>query len=469
LNERYKVVVENPYLGSLRKGASCMSDQIQEKQMIPLFTLAKLFLKFGVTGFGGPAVVIAMLEEEVVQKNKWMTREHFLDLVGATNLIPGPNATEMASHIGYTTRGWKGLTIAGICFIIPSVLISLVFAILYVTFGSLPQMELLFYGIRPVVIAVIVGAVLRLGRKAAKSWQLILIAAVVIPLVYLFGEYIVIILLGGGIIGMLLLQLDKAIRKRNGKTEFVDEIEEPKGIQKTSEENKDSYGPEEVVITQHASRVTKRNLIISSVFAVLIWGLLGFTFGVLSITFPEILLLQLGFFFYGVGSIMFGGSYVLVSYIRQTLVEQSGWISEQQLLDSIAIGQFTPGPISSSAAVIGFILGGYSGAAISTFGLYFPSFLIVIILNPVLLQLRESKWAGSFLDAINISAVAAMLVTSFRLGEGLLIGLDILGVVVALALMIGAFCVYMFSNKINAATIIIGGAIIGIILNMFIL
>jgi chromate transporter len=330
-------------------------------------------------------------------------------------------------------------------------------------------MELLFFGIRPVVIAVIFGAVLRLGSKAAKSWQLIVIAAVVIPLVFLFGEYIVIILLGGGIIGMLWLQLEKDNRERNGKIQFEDEIEDSKEIQETSEDNEDYSSSEELSIIQHASGVTKKALIISSIFAVLIWGLLGFVFGVLSISFPEILLLQLGFFFYGVGSIMFGGSYVLVSYIRQTLVTQSGWITEQQLIDSIAIGQFTPGPISSSAAVIGFILGGYPGAAISTFGLYFPSFLIVIILNPMLLQLRESKWAGSFLDAINISAVAAMLVTSFRLGEGLLIGLDMLGTVVALALMIGAFCVYMFSKKINTATIIVGGAIIGIILNLFIM
>jgi chromate transporter len=440
-----------------------MNHQLPQKQILPLKDLVWLFLKYGFTGFGGPAVVIAMMEEDIVQKKKWLTREHFLDLVGATNLIPGPNSTEMAIHIGYITRGWSGLTIAGLCFILPAAFISLIFAFLYVALGSLPQVELLFFGIRPVIIAVILGAVYRLGKKAAKGWQLIVIAAAIIPLVYLFGEYTVIILLGGGIVGMLWLQLDRVIHEILHKTTETGDFESNE--EALQEETSES----DVAIVQYTQEVTKKKLIIFSIIAVLIWGSLGLFFGILAFLFPDILLFQIGFFFYGIGSILYGSGYVLIAYIRQGLVQQNGWLTEQQLLDSVAIGQFTPGPILSTSTVIGFIVNGYPGAAIATFGIFFPSFLVVIILNPVLMQLRESRWASSFLDAINISAVATMLVISFRLGEGLLLGLDIVSSVVVLALMIGALCVVVFAKKINAAVIVVGGAIIGVILKLFFL
>ena len=440
-----------------------MNNQTQQKTILPLKALFWLFLKYGFTGFGGPAVVISMMEEDVVQKKKWLTHEHFLDLVGATNLIPGPNSTEMAIHIGYITRGWKGLAIAGLCFTLPSILISLILAIFYVSLGSLPEIEIIFFGIRPVVIAVIIGAVYRLGKKAVKGWQFLIIAVVVVPLVYFFSEYTVIILLGGGFIGMLWLQLERALQEQYEiiQTE-TEELVEPETIE---------YTPflEEVVIVHHSTEMTKKSLIVSSIIAVLTWMSVGLFFWVLAFSFPDVLFFQLGFFFYGVGSIMYGSGYVLVAYLRQGLVEQNGLITEQQLIDSIAIGQFTPGPVSSASAVIGFILNGYPGALIATFGLFFPSFLVVVILNPILIQLRDSEWAGSFLDAINISSVATMLVISFQLGEGLLIGLDILSLVVVLSMMTGALLIMVFSKKRNAAIIILAGAVIGTILKLFFL
>ena len=234
-----------------------MNDPSQQKQILPLKDLFWLFLKFGFTGFGGPAVVIAMMEEDVVQDKKWLTREHFLDLVGATNLIPGPNSTEMAIHIGYITRGWIGLAIAGLCFIVPSILIALVFGVFYVALGSLPEMEILFFGIRPVVIAIIVGAVYRLGKKAAKGWQLLIIAAAVVPLVYFFSAYTVFILLGGGFIGMLWLQLEKTFRGRD------EVIQTEKEEAPEFESNEAQSITEEVVITHHSSEMIKKSLIIS--------------------------------------------------------------------------------------------------------------------------------------------------------------------------------------------------------------
>jgi chromate transporter len=424
-------------------------------EQVSLRSLGWVFLKYGLTGFGGPAVVIAMMEEDIVEKNGWMGKDQFLDLVGATNLIPGPNSTEMAIHIGYIMRGWVGLAIAGASFIVPSVVITLFFAWLYVTLGTLPELEILFFGIRPAVIAVILGAVYRLGKKAAKGWQLLVLGAVIIPIAYLFGQYTVLILLGGGIVGMLWLQATSRSKKMlESETESV--IENPDQ-------------EEEGLPSQYTSNISRRTLVIFSMIAILIWGSLGFIFGLLTFLFPEVILYQIGFFFYGVGSVLYGSGYVLVAYIRTGLVEQYGWLNEQQLLDSVAIGQFTPGPILSTSAAIGFIIDGYGGALIATFGIFFPSFLVVVVLNPILLRLRDSEWAGHFLDSVNMSAIAVMLVISLRLGEGLLIGLDLASSIVTLLLMAGAILIVVFSKRLNSAVIVIGAATVGALLKLFFL
>jgi len=291
-----------------------------------LIELAKLFLKLGVTGFGGPVAHIAMIEDEVVKRRQWLTQEHFLDLLGATNLIPGPNSTEMAIHIGYIYAGWLGLIVSGISFILPAVLITGVFAFIYVSYGSVPEFSPLLYGIKPVVLAIILNAVFGLGKKALKNKQLLIIA-VLVALVTYFGKVNeVITLLLGGILGMIWLHN----------------------------------------ITINSNKQT--NLLITALT-------LGTTLPKVALT-PTISIWQLGLFFLKVGSVLFGGGYLLIAFLQGELVDQYHWLTQQQLLDAIAIGQFTPGPILSTATFIGYIISGLPGAIVATVGIFFPHFYL---------------------------------------------------------------------------------------------
>ncbi|WP_353931855.1 chromate efflux transporter [Okeanomitos corallinicola TIOX110] len=376
-------------------------------QLNRLGEIAKIFLKLGVIGFGGPVAHIAMIEDEVVTRRQWLTKEHFLDLLGATNLIPGPNSTEMAIHIGYIYAGWLGLIIAGICFILPAVLITAFLAWLYINYGTLPQFLPLLYGIKPAVLAIILNALWRLSKKAVKTKQLLIIA-VVVCLITWFGKINeVIALLLGGILGMIWL---------------------------------------------HNSNQT--NLILTALT-------LTATLPKISITPVSVPLWKLGLFFLKVGSILFGGGYLLIAFLQGELVEKYGWLTQQQLLDAIAIGQFTPGPVLSTATFIGYIISGLPGAIIATLGIFLPSFVFVAILNPLIPKLSASAWTRYFLDAVNVSAVALMVVTSLQLGITTLSlekipYIDFLGV--------GIFGVSAFLSirySINSAWLVLGGSLIG--------
>lgn len=376
--------------------------------------LVQVFLKLGIIGFGGPAAHIAMMEDEVVKRRGWLTREHFLDLIGATNLIPGPNSTEMAIHVGYIYGGWLGLIVSGVCFILPAVLITAALAWLYVSYGSLPQVAPLLYGIKPAVLAIILNALWRLGKKAVKSRKLLIIALGVVALLLVAKLDEAIALLIGGILGMLWLHSDKNI---------------PPGNQ--------------------------ANLL-----------LVGLTTGVFStsvapIAAVKVSLWQLGWFFLKIGSILFGGGYVLVAFLQGGLVEQYGWLTQQQLLDAIAIGQFTPGPVLSTATFIGYIIAGIPGAIVSTIGIFLPSFFFTAALNPLVPRLRASKWTAAFLDAVNVSSVALMVVVTLQLGAATLTVakppyVDFLAVVIAV---ISAILAIRY--QINAAWIVLGAACIG--------
>jgi len=376
--------------------------------------LAQVFLKLGIIGFGGPAAHIAMMEDEVVKRRGWLTREHFLDLIGATNLIPGPNSTEMAIHVGYIYGGWLGLIISGVCFIFPAVLITAGLAWVYVSYGSLPQVAPLLYGIKPAVLAIILNALWRLGKKAVKSRKLLIIALGVVALLLVAKLDEVLALLIGGILGMLWLRGDKDI---------------PPGNQ--------------------------ANLL-----------LVGLTTGAFSASVPAVAaanvpLWQLAWFFLKIGSILFGGGYVLVAFLQGGLVDEYGWLTQQQLLDAIAIGQFTPGPILSTATFIGYIIAGIPGAIVSTIGIFLPSFFFTALLNPLVPRLRASKWTAAFLDAVNVSSVALMLVVTLQLGIATLTTakppyLDFFAVVIAI---ISAILAIRY--QINAVWIVLGAALIG--------
>ena len=377
-----------------------------------LIELAKLFLKLGVTGFGGPVAHIAMIEDEVVKRRQWLTREHFLDLLGATNLIPGPNSTEMVIHIGYIYAGWLGLIVSGISFILPAVLITGVFAFIYVSYGSVPEFSPLLYGIKPVVLAIILNAVFGLSKKALKNKQLLIIA-VLVALVTYFGKVNeVITLLLGGILGMIWLHN----------------------------------------IAINSNKQT--NLLITALT-------LGTTLPKVALT-ATISIWQLGLFFLKVGSVLFGGGYLLIAFLQGELVDQYHWLTQQQLLDAIAIGQFTPGPILSTATFIGYIISGLPGAIVATVGIFLPSFLFVVLLNPVIPWLRKSPWTRSFLDAVNASAVALMIVTTLQIAVKTL-GLErfpLLDLFSIFMFLIAAVLIIRF--RINAQWLVLGGGLISI-------
>lgn len=385
--------------------------------------LASLFFKLGVIGFGGPVAHIAMIEDEVVKRRQWLTREHFLDLLGATNLIPGPNSTEMAIHIGYIYAGWLGLIVSGVCFILPAVLITGGFAWVYVAYGTLPQIAPLLYGIKPAVLAIIINALWGLAKKAVKTRQLLAIAFAVALLTLLLKLNEVIALLIGGLLGMVWLHSGDKHDKPGDKANFL-----------------------------IASLSTGATLKASAVLATSI---------ATASTVTNVSLWQLGWFFLKVGSVLFGGGYLLVAFLQGGLVQEYGWLTQQQLLDAIAIGQFTPGPVLSTATFIGYVIAGIPGAIVATIGIFLPSFVFVAALNPLIPRLRASSWTRAFLDAVNVSAVALMVVTTLQLGAATLTlpqapFVDFLGLAIAI---VSAILAIRF--RINAAWLVFGSAFIG--------
>ncbi|MEH2088124.1 chromate efflux transporter [Nostoc sp.] len=385
--------------------------------------LANLFFKLGVIGFGGPVAHIAMIEDEVVKRRQWLTREHFLDLLGATNLIPGPNSTEMAIHIGYIYAGWLGLIVSGVCFVLPAVLITGGFAWVYVAYGTLPQIAPLLYGIKPAVLAIIINALWGLAKKAVKTRQLLVIAFAVALLTLLLKLNEVIALLIGGLLGMVWLHSGEKNDKPGDKANFL-----------------------------IASLSTGATLKASAVLA---------TSVATASTVTNVSLWQLGWFFLKVGSVLFGGGYLLVAFLQGGLVQEYGWLTQQQLLDAIAIGQFTPGPVLSTATFIGYVIAGIPGAIVATIGIFLPSFVFVAALNPLIPRLRASSWTRAFLDAVNVSAVALMVVTTVQLGVATLTlpqapFVDFLGLAIAI---VSAILAIHF--RINAAWLVFGSAFIG--------
>ena len=368
----------------------------------PLLEVARVFLKLGCIGFGGPAVHIAMMEEEIVRKRKWISQEHFLDLVGATNLIPGPNSTEMTMHCGLEKAGWKGLIVAGICFILPAVIITGIFAYAYQQYGKLPQVEPFIYGIKPAIISVIVSLMISLGKKALKTIELGIIGIIAAALA-VYGINEIYILFGAGFIGILLYLVKS--RKQTLHTIFP------------------------FVLLQ------------------------------VSISPTNLLNWKLFWIFLKVGSILYGSGYVLFAFLDAELVT-TGMLSKQELIDAIAVGQFTPGPVFSSATFIGWQIAGLPGAIAATIGIFLPSFLFVAFLNPLIPKLRKSKIMSVFLDTVNMVSVAIILAICLEMGKSSIT--DWRTTFIAIA----GFVVSMTFKKLNSAFVVIGGAIAGYLLSL---
>ena len=334
--------------------------------------LALISFKLGVLGFGGPAAHIAMLEDEVVKRRKWITPERFLDMMGATNLIPGPNSTEMVLHVGFIRAGWVGLLVAGTCFILPAAAIVTGLAWLYREYGSLPDVTFFLKGIQSVVPVLIAMAVWRLGRTALKS-SLLTVIGVSVAAAVLLGADPVLALLGGGLVGMVLGK--KPAGSLSGKGTAV---------------------------------------VIGG------WGLLGTGGGTLAAAgaagVMKATLVELGLVFLKIGSVLFGTGYVLVAYLERELVNNPEFgLSHEQLLDAVAAGNLTPGPILSTASFIGYLLGDLPGAAVATAGIFLPSFIFVVLLAKIIWRLRASARLGAFLDAVNVSSVGLMAAVTFTL------------------------------------------------------
>ncbi len=334
--------------------------------------LVLLFARLGFTAFGGPAAHIAMMEDEVVKRRGWMSRQRFLDLVGATNLIPGPNSAEMALHIGYDRAGWRGMLGAGAAFILPAALTTGALGWLYVKYGSLPRVEPYLVGIEAAVLAIILNAVWRLGRKSVKSWRLLLLGAVAASSV-LYGWHPIAVLFGAGLLGALWLG---ASASGGGR-----------------------------------------------VASLLLLPLATPTIGVAAASAPAagpVALTTLGLLFLEIGAVLYGSGYVLIAFLEKSVVEEHGWLTQGQLLDVVALGQLTPGPVLATATVIGYMTAGVAGAVVATVAIFLPAFVFVAILNPLIPRLRESAWLSAFLDSINVAAVGLMAAVLVELGGGAL-------------------------------------------------
>lgn len=373
-----------------------------ESSRAGLGEIAILFLRLGFTAFGGPAAHIAMMRDEVVQRRKWLDDQQFLDLIGATNLIPGPNSTEMAIHTGYLRAGLAGLVVAGSSFIFPAMLIVLGLSWVYVRFGATPAADQILFGIKPVVIAIIAQALLGLGKKAVKGPLTATVGLVVLVLFFLNFNLIALLIIGGLTV-MLFQNLSRL---------------------------------KDVHLSLAVHHLTLP-LLLSSVSAT-------FSFLALFLTFLKI------------GSILYGSGYVLLAFLRADFVDRLGWLTDQQLIDAVAIGQVTPGPVFTTATFVGYVLGGLPGALLATLGIFLPSFIFVAISNPLIPRLRQSPWAGGFLDGVNVASLGLMAAVTWQLATAAIIDpVTILIVLLSLLLLL--------RYNVNSTWLILGGAIAGLL------
>jgi len=368
-----------------------------------LLELAAVFLRLGTTAFGGPAAHIAMLEEEVVRRRQWVSRQRFLDLLGATNLIPGPNSTEMAIHIGFDRAGWPGLLVAGACFIVPAALITLAVAWVYVRFGALPEAARVLYGVRPVIVAVVVQALWNLGRTALRG-PLLTVLAVLTASAGFLGVNELTLLFGAGAIAAAAHLA--ASRRRQGR----------------------------------------------STMSAMVLGALPAAAGGSTAAFG---LLPLFLFFLKVGAVLFGSGYVLVAFLHADLVDRWRWLTESQLVDAVAAGQMTPGPVFTTATFIGYVLGGLPGALVATAGIFLPAFVFVAASGPLVPRLRRHPAAGAFLDGVNVGSFALILVVSWQLTRSSLV--DVTTIFIAIA----SF-VLLLRFRVKSLWLIPAGALIGL-------
>jgi chromate transporter len=360
--------------------------------------LTRLFLRLGTIAFGGPAAHIAMMEDEVVRRRRWLTHEDFLDMISACNLIPGPNSTEMALHVGQRRAGFRGLMVAGLSFIVPATLITIALAWTYVAFGAMPQVARIFYGIKPVIIAIVLQAIVRLARSLLRTRLLICLAIAATAAAFVGIDEMVILFAAGAI----------AIIARRAR------------------------GPFGSAVVATPAIAAKAGAIAAIPFS----------------------LSGLFLFFLKVGSVLFGSGYVLLAFLQGDLVDRTHWLTQSQLLDAVAIGQITPGPVFTTATFIGYLLGRSPGAVLATVGIFLPAFFFVSISGPLLPRLRRSPIAGAFLDGVNAGSFALMVEVTWQLGRAAIVDFPTLLLAVVSAILLLRF-------RLNSAWLVLLGAAVG--------
>ena len=379
----------------------------------PLKEIAFSFLKLGIFAFGGPAAHIAMMEEEFVRRHRWLSREKFLDLLGAASLIPGPSSTELAIYIGFLHAGWLGLVLAGICFIMPAAIIVTTLAWLYVQFGSLPQTISILYGIKPVVVAVILQALWGLGRSALKTRFLAVICLVSFAVSFLGINPLTILIGAGSVVGIC----NWIGRLRDGKRSSIGSL---------------------------------AILLMVLPLAFLVQTVAAWTSRIhFSLNLTSLFLV-----FLKIGSVVFGSGYVLLAFLRSDLVVNLHWLSDSQLLDAVIVGQVTPGPVFTTATFIGYLLFGLPGAFVATVGIFLPAFLLVAISGPLVSRIRQSLVAASFLDGVIVGSLALMAYVTYELGRSTLIDLITVTWAIVCSLLLIRF-------RVNSAWLVLTGAAIG--------
>ena len=371
--------------------------------------LALLFLRLGFTAFGGPAAHVAMMEDEVVRRRRWMTREELLDLFGAANLIPGPNSTELAIHIGHRRAGWPGLVVAGTCFIVPAALLTGTIAWAYVRFGSVPQAGGLLYGIKPVIIAVVIQALFGFARAALKT-RLLAVVALAGLVASFAGANELALLVAAGLAGAVVRAADRP------------------------------RAPPPAGASARAFPLFAQATVPLGAAAAAPFGLA-----------------PLFLFFVKVGAVLFGSGYVLLAFLRADLVERWHWLTEAQLLDAVAVGQLTPGPVFTTATFIGYVLAGAKGAAVATAGIFLPAFVFVALSGPLVPRIRRSRIAGAFLDGVNAASLALMAAVTSQLGRAAIVD-------VPTALLAVASAAVLFRFRPNSAWLVLGGGVAGLLI-----
>jgi chromate transporter len=362
-------------------------------------TLARLFFRLGATAFGGPAAYIAMMRDEVVTRRRWLSDQHFLDLLGTTNLIPGPNAVEMAMHLGYARAGWVGLLVAGTSFSLPAVVITLGLAWAYVQYGATPAAEWLLYGIKPVIIPLVVVALGALGRRAIRSIPTAIAGGAALAL-YFLGVNFALLLVGMGLAVMLAEHVRRHPRLLVPLPLLGPGLAAPAAATSFS-----------------------------------LWAL-----------FVSIL---------KIGLLLYGSGYVLFAFLQADLVERYGWLSEQQLIDAIAVGQMTPGPLSSTVTFVGYLLDGWQGALVASLAIYLPPLVIVTLTHPLIPRLRDSVWAGRFLDGVNAAALGLMAAVTWELARAAYVD--------GYTLLVGGLAaLWLGWRQPNSAWLVLAGAALGL-------